>query len=68
MSDSSNNHQQMQALAVSPVEAARIMSIGRTKLFALIKDGSLRSVLLGRRRLILVDAIRECLASHEIKP
>lgn len=44
-------------LAVSPAEAAGIMSLGRTKLFALLATGELKSFKLGSRRLIRVSDI-----------
>jgi excisionase family DNA binding protein len=58
----------IQPLAVSPSEAARLLGIGRTHLYELIGRGALRSVLLGKRRLIPIDAIKECLASNEVEP
>jgi excisionase family DNA binding protein len=38
------------------------LSIGRTLVFALIRDGKLRSVKIGRRRVVPVEAIEEFLA------
>lgn len=55
-------------LAVSPAEACRLLGVGRTYLYELIQTGELRSVRLGKRRLIPVDAIRECLAANEVRP
>lgn len=55
-------------LALSPAEAARSLGIGRTHLYELIKSGALRSVLLGKRRLIPVDALKECLVAHQVQP
>lgn len=40
-------------------EAARILSLGRTHVFALIAAGTLRSVKSGRRRLVPLTAIDE---------
>ncbi len=54
-------------LAVSPIAAARMLGIGRTHLYELMNNGSLRSVRLGKRRLIPIEAIRECLAAHEVR-
>jgi len=44
---------------LSVEEAARALGIGRTKTFALVGTGELRSVTIGRRRLIPVVALRE---------
>lgn len=44
-------------LAVSPTEAARLMSLGRTKLYELIAADELKSFKLGSRRLIRVSDI-----------
>lgn len=54
-------------LALSPIEAARRMGVGRTFLYELISSGALKTVKLGKRRLITVKAIEECLASHEVQ-
>ena len=54
-------------LAVSPIAAARMLGIGRTHLYELMNNGSLRSVRLGKRRLILIEAIKECLAANEVQ-
>jgi len=49
--------------ALLPVEeAARRLGIGRTSTFGLIRSGELRSVNVGRRRLVPADAIEECVA------
>lgn len=52
-------------LALSPTEAARRMGVGRTFLYELIGSGALKTVKLGKRRLITMRAIEECLAAHE---
>lgn len=54
-----------QILAVSPNEAARLCSIGRTTLYAALSSGELRSVKIGTRRLIMVDALRDWLLANE---
>ena len=46
-------------LAHSPDDAARIMGIGRTKLYALLKEGELKSIKIGSRRLITTQAIHD---------
>jgi len=52
-------------LAVSPSEAARIAGIGRTTLYAAIGSGQLRSLKIGKRRLITIEALRKWLAAAE---
>lgn len=55
------------SIAVSPAKAARLMGVGRTTLYELIADGSLRSSKFGSRRVITLKAIQECLDAHEDK-
>ena len=57
--------QAAQILAVSPNEAARLCSIGRTTLYAALSSGDLKSVKIGTRRLITLDALREWLRRNE---
>jgi excisionase family DNA binding protein len=47
----------MEQLMYRPAEAARVLGIGRTRVFALIKSGRLRSVKLGGARLITAEAL-----------
>lgn len=58
-------NQATQILAVSPNEAARLCSIGRTTLYAALSSGELRSVKIGTRRLITLDALRDWLKRNE---
>ena len=57
--------QAAQILAVSPNEAARLCSIGRTTLYAALSSGDLRSVKIGTRRLITIEALRTWLKKNE---
>ena len=57
-----------QILAVSPNEAARLCSIGRTTLYAALSSGDLKSVKIGTRRLITIDALRDWLKNNEQAP
>jgi excisionase family DNA binding protein len=52
-------------LAVSVERAASMSGIGRTTLYAALTTGALRSLKVGRRRLIPVDALKAWLAAHE---
>lgn len=40
------------ALAIGPDDAARLLGVGRTTLFQLLRDGEIRSFQIGGRRLI----------------
>lgn len=58
-------NQTAQILAVSPNEAARLCSIGRTTLYAALSSGELKSVKIGTRRLIMIEALRDWLKRNE---
>ena len=49
-------------VAVSPAQAASLLSIGRTNLYVLIAAGDLRPVKLGRRTLIPVQQLHDLIA------
>ncbi len=51
----------MEPIATSINEAAKALSLGRTSIYALIREGRLEAVKLGRRTLIRVDSIRRLL-------
>ncbi len=48
-------------LVVSVNEGRRLAGIGRTKFYELIHEGQVRTVTIGRRRLVFVASIREML-------
>lgn len=48
----------MEPIATSVNDAARALSLGRTSIYALIKEGRLEMVKLGRRTLIKTASIR----------
>jgi excisionase family DNA binding protein len=48
----------MDPLLVSINDAAQMLSLGRTSVYGLIKDGRLATVKMGRRTLVRVDSIR----------
>lgn len=49
----------MEKIAVPVVEGFAALGIGRTKGYELIEAGRLKTILIGRRRLILVSSIKE---------
>lgn len=57
----------MEPIATSVKEAAKAMSLGRTSIYALIKEGRLHTVKLGRRTLIRVDSIHALLSQGDTR-
>lgn len=55
-------------LAVSPGEAARLIGLGRTKLYAALSSGALPSFRVGTRRLIRVADLEAWLEGHPTSP
>ena len=53
-------------LAVSPAEAARLAGLGRTTIYNALSAGTLKSIKIGKRRLIAVEILRTWLLSHEV--
>lgn len=53
----------MEPLAASINDTAKALSLGRTSIYVLIRDGKLEAFKLGRRTLIRVDSIRRLLES-----
>lgn len=55
----------MEPLLLTILDAAKALSLGRSKLYQLIGEGRLETVTIGRRRLVRVDSIR-ALASEGV--
>ncbi len=53
-----NQAREIEPLAYSIADACKIISIGRTRLYELLSDGTIQSVRVGRRRLVKADSIR----------
>lgn len=53
----------MEPIATSVDGTAKALGIGRTSVYALIRDGRLETVKLGRRTLVKVDSIRNLINS-----
>jgi excisionase family DNA binding protein len=56
--------QTLAPFAISVEEAERVSAIGRTKLYELLRKGRIKSRKLGRRRLVLVQSLRDFLESE----
>ncbi|PSO12620.1 MULTISPECIES: helix-turn-helix domain-containing protein [unclassified Sphingobium] len=54
-----------QKLSVGPEEAARMIGIGRTNMFGLIANGTVKSRKLGSRRVVLVSSLRELIGDTD---
>ncbi|MBB5343168.1 excisionase family DNA-binding protein [Tunturibacter empetritectus] len=54
-----------QRITISVDEAMSATGIGKTMLYELLGDGSLRSIKLGKKRLIIVESLHELIASME---
>jgi excisionase family DNA binding protein len=52
---------QLNPITVTVAEARQITRLGNTKIYELIAEGKLRSVAVGRRRLIFVSSIHALL-------
>ncbi len=52
----------MDKLLLTPVEAAKALGIGRSKVYELLQDGQLKSVRIGSCRRIPLDALHDFLA------
>ena len=52
-------------LAASVEDPAAMAGVGRTTLYTALGAGSLRSLKIGKRRLIRVEALKAWIAAHE---
>ncbi len=54
----------MQPLALSINDTAKTLSVGRTSVYALIRDGRLETVKLGRRTLVKTESVRRIMGGE----
>jgi excisionase family DNA binding protein len=54
----------MEPLVVSVTDAAKALSLGRTSIYAMIADGRLEALKLGRRTLIRMESIRRVVSGE----
>lgn len=55
-------------LLLRPEEAARLLGVGRTQLYALLREGRLESVTIGRLRRVPVSACHAFVESLRTEP
>jgi len=65
ISDSNLQNARGDRIAVSPAEAARMAGVGRTTLYAALGTGELRSLKIGKRRLIMIKWLEDWLRAAE---
>lgn len=54
-----------QRITISVDEAMSAIGVGKTLLYELLNDGSLRSIKVGKKRLVIVESIHEWIANME---
>lgn len=54
----------MEPIALSINDTAKLLSLGRTSIYAMIADGRLEAFRLGRRRLVRMESIKKLVAAQ----
>ncbi len=57
--------QSPQQITCSPAQAAKRLGLGKTGLYALLRDGSIRSIKHGKLRLVIVASLYEWVETME---
>jgi excisionase family DNA binding protein len=52
-------NENLKPITITVETALRVSGLGRTKLYQLIKEGKLRTVTVGRRRLVVYSSLEE---------
>jgi hypothetical protein len=65
MDEMSENHS-VEPIAVPVTTARHMIGVGNTLLYELLASGDLKSIRIGRRRLILVESIRRLIADRAV--
>lgn len=55
----------MEPIALSINDTAKALSLGRTSIYALIREGRLEAIKLGRRTLIKAESLRRLVEGRE---
>lgn len=55
----------MDVLAVSVNEAARIIGVGRTSIYSMIRDGQIEAIKIGRRTVIKTSSLHRIIDQEE---
>jgi excisionase family DNA binding protein len=53
----------MEKLLLTVEEAAQLLSLGRTRIYQLIRDGQLRTIKCGKSRRVVADSLRDFIES-----
>jgi excisionase family DNA binding protein len=56
---------ELQPILVSVKDAMKATGLSKMTLYAMLRDGSLRSITAGKRRLVIVSSIHEWIANRE---
>lgn len=59
-------HYPIEHIAISILDAAKALGIGRSTTYELINDGKLHAIKLGRRTLVTVESIKALVGSAKV--
>ena len=58
----------MDALLMTPAEAAHALRLSRSKLYQLLQDGQIRSIKIGRLRRVPTSEVQRYIGRHRSRP